>query len=554
MNAEEFKNFLIINAHKMPHSLCSGNFIDNALKNGIDEETINKIKLEITIFDKLTDINNPNLEQDLIANKERINHQYGVWGRAPLIMVSMMYNFATEKQHNESMFVNYLSLSHKHGANPNAIDCDIRGNRSENNTVLMWMIANAHFDNAMSIITEFKDEINYEHYSIDLEDHQTRRAFYGNNPFHILCAKWYNTQTSDKIPILHNSLDLITSIIKNSNPNTLKNMINQPNWVGVTPLGLAYIRGDKDLINLFIALGGDKNIASRLIPNPHTIQPTNLNNSITNNATQENLINLTEQAKIDVLSESSGGPMSPMGTKVEWRQQAKIVLEKITASPNKNPTTFAQKYVIKTNGDKEITYHSPKQENVTHFRIHTEQPINTINATHQEILKQRTRGAIEEIKEKTFQLCLTDSVPHVIFHYYKSDPNRIIQTIVNMARKYNGFGRVLFDKKEGHLIEKNDHKAQKLKRDLEFMLDNINRTQGHVSKRVVQQNATIEELIKFMVTTSAIIQNVNKKHGLMSTSMSASGRGKLTGMRTKSYLDTEIYDLLSENSSHSKTL
>lgn len=109
------------------------------------------------------------------------------------------------------------------------------------NSALIWAIANACNGNAMQILKTLED-------SSYLNEQCTK---YGNTALHLAVGKGYKDQSLDGVKLPYSNLDLVQVMID------LKANVNLKNWGGNTPLHMACMRRDIQMIEVLLVAGAD---------------------------------------------------------------------------------------------------------------------------------------------------------------------------------------------------------------------------------------------------------------------------------------------------------
>ncbi len=125
------------------------------------------------------------------------------------------------------------------------------------NTLLLWLIANGKFETALKVI-EFASHNDH----LNVRDIDWRL----NSPLHLIIAKGYTTRTFDGEQLTVSSLHLLQAVLdRGGNPNF-------QNSQGNTPLHLAYLRRNQEMITLLLQAGADNTIRNQSGQLPQDLQ------------------------------------------------------------------------------------------------------------------------------------------------------------------------------------------------------------------------------------------------------------------------------------------
>lgn len=125
----------------------------------------------------------------------------------------------------------------------------LQEHKKMSNIPINWSLANGFFDRATLMIKIGPAEQLF-----------TKLNPFKNSPIHIVVGKGYTNKTSDGQEIIHSCYDVVKEMLAKVDETNKKRLLNQQNARGDTPLHLAYLRNDTEMIELLEEHGADKTI------------------------------------------------------------------------------------------------------------------------------------------------------------------------------------------------------------------------------------------------------------------------------------------------------
>lgn len=203
----------------------------------VSEKIMNKIQ-EVKDWREKFDQNrfSPNFEPCLNEGIEKGYISY-CFNEVPFLGGHILHVMAKSDKYKD-----FISSVMRSQINPSIPD-DLWGN-----TALHWALANASNDNAWEILRNLPDKDP----SLNVQC-----TIHGHTPLHIAVAKGYKTISRDGRSLETSNLAIVNALLsKGANPNLQDEK-------GNTPLHLAYLRGDRDMIEALSEAGAFTRIENK---------------------------------------------------------------------------------------------------------------------------------------------------------------------------------------------------------------------------------------------------------------------------------------------------